>query len=443
LPGCPRPRRPGGSEMTWEALSARLAARLFARFEGNRGAAASAALFPPALERLRSTVARFAADVEPLVAAADRATADDSQYAREVLVRAAQAGLLTRFLPRWAGGEASVTALQRRGSVPILMFVEELGAVSPGLATLLGAHYLGAMPILLSFDVAAMRRLLRPLCERLHAGDPAICAFAITEPEAGSDVEDAMGAQQARLCTRARRCPGGYVLSGRKVFISGGNLAALTTVFATLEPQHGIEGWTCFAVRMDTPGVQVVRVEDKMGQRISPAAELCFEEVFVPEECRVGPERRGWELNRVTLDLSRPLVGGLALGAARTVIGDVLAWAERNGLGADRLFHHAAARWIGAYAAAHALVVRACRVVPPLPDLSAMAKFVATDTAMRIVSEAMEWIGLEATVVGSRIERLYRDLRLTQIYEGTNEINRLAVFERVEHGQPLSWPRFL
>ncbi|MCX8072250.1 MAG: acyl-CoA dehydrogenase family protein [Candidatus Binatia bacterium] len=329
---------------------------------------------------------------------------------------------------------------QRRGTLPMLIFIEELAAVSPGLATLLGAHYLGVMPILLSFDLAAQRRVLRPLCERLRAGEPAICAFAITEPEAGSDVEDPVGGEYARLATTARRVAGGYVLNGRKCFISGGNLAALTTVFAALEPDHGIRGWTCFAVPMSSPGVQVVHVEDKMGQRISPAAELCFDEVFVPDSHRIGRERSGWQLNPATLDLSRPLVGGIALGGARTAIHESLAWAERSGLAGDRFLQHEIARLIGAYAAAHALVVRAVGMIPPLPEWSAMAKFFATDTAMKIVSQVMDWMGLEASLSGCRVERLYRDIRLTQIYEGTNEINRLAVFERKNHGQPWSWP---
>lgn len=420
-----------------EGWSARLGERLFERFERAREGG-RAPRYSAALQRLAEQVQGFAREAEPLVVAADEeaSLAQGVEIARELLRRAARAGWLTRFLPGWVGGQAGVAALQQRGRLPMLIFVEELAAVSPGLATLLGAHYLGAMPILLSFDFAAQRRILRPLCAALQAGEPAICAFAITEPEAGSDVEDPVGGKRARLGTTARRVAGGYVLKGRKCFISGGNLARVTTVFAALEPEKSLRSWTCFAVPMDTPGVEVVRVEDKMGQRVSPAAELYFDEVFVPESYRVGPEREGWRINRATLDLSRPFVGGMALGAARTVLHEGVAWAANNGLMHDRFFQHEIARLLGSYAAARALVVRAVQVVPPMTELSAMAKFVATDTAMRIVSQIMDWMGVEATLRSSRVERLYRDIRLTQIYEGTNEINRLAVFE---HGQPRSW----
>jgi butyryl-CoA dehydrogenase len=387
---------------------------------------------------VRDSAAAFAREVAPLVEAADRSAAGEVAAARQILALAGKRGLLTQWIPRWAGGDARMWQMGGSGRLAMLAMFQEFAEVSPGLATLIGAHYLGAMPILLSFDFALARRLLAPLCKRSRQGDPAICAFAITEPEAGSDVEDREGARVARLCTSARRVSGGYRLRGRKCFISGGNLASLTTVFAALEPEGGTESWTCFAVAMDSPGVTIAHVEDKMGQRVSPTAELVFDDVFVPESHRVGAERSGWQLNRLTLDSSRPLVAGLALGGARRVIDLLLAQIGASGALAERDVQHEVADLIGRYAAAQALTERAVERFPPRGDLSALAKFVATDAAVHIASRALDLLGPEAAASGE-IERLYRDLRLTQIYEGTNEINRFAVFEYEHARQPLTW----
>ncbi len=421
--------------------SAALGQWMLNRLEPERALHQRAAL-PRRLKTMVEDARGFAREVAPLVENADRSHEEATPFAKEILARAGKRGLLTQFIPRWAGGDGRLRDTQRFGHLPMLEVIEALAETSPGLATLIGAHYLGAMPILLSFDLAQARRLLAPLCARSRQGEAAICAFAITEPEAGSDVEDEVGARTARLRTTARKVAGGYRLSGRKCFISGGNLAQLITVFATLDAQRGTQAWTCFAVRRDSPGVEISHVEDKMGQRVSPTAEILFDDVFVPETHRVGAECNGWRLNRLTLDTSRPLVGALALGGARRVLDHVLEHLHRRGDLGQRDIAHEVAELIGRYAAAHALTRRAAERFPPLPDLSAMAKFVATDTAMYIASRALDLIGVGAASA-SEVERLYRDIRLTQIYEGTNEINRFAVFERTAQGRPLSWPQFV
>lgn len=384
----------------------------------------------PAEVRSRYEKIRHWAETEarPLVEQADADLHTCHETKRELLRRAAHAGLLTGMIPGVYGGTGSLLDFSRSGGMQFLPFVEELGAVSPGLSTLLGAHYLGAMPILLAMDIPTGRRLLRPIC-KADPDDPKICAFAITEPGAGSDAEDDEGGEKAKLGTFAKKVKGGYVLNGRKCFISGGNLASVITVFAALDAKQGIHSWTCFAVTPDMKGFSVGRVEDKMGQRASPAAELVFEDVFVPTANRVGRENDGWRLNGLTLDSSRPAVAGIALGGARGVLREIVAWINEQGLRQDRSVQAELAELLGRYEAARALTLRSSGTFPPRRDLSAYAKFIASDTAMYVASRGMDLLGEEGGLRQRRIERLYRDIKLTQIYEGTNQINRLAAAE--------------
>lgn len=384
---------------------------------------------PPAVnERFEKMRAWAENEARPLVEAADADDHTCHDKKLELLKSAASAGLLTNMIPGLFGGKGSLSDFGRFGGATFLPFVEELGAVSPGLSTLIGAHYLGLMPILLAMDIPTGRRLLKPICTA-SPDNPKICAFAITEPGAGSDAEDDEGGEKARLGTFAKKVKGGYVLNGRKCFISGGNLASVITVFAALDPKRGIHSWTCFAVTPDMQGFSVGRVEDKMGQRASPAAELVFEDVFVPEKNRVGRENDGWRLNGLTLDTSRPAVAGIALGGARGVLRELMAWIEESGLQRDRYIQAELAELIGRYQAARALTWRSSGTFPPRRDLSAYAKFIASDNAMHIASKAMDLLGEEGGLRRRRIERLYRDIKLTQIYEGTNQINRLAAME--------------
>ncbi len=166
-----------------------------------------------------------------------------------------------------------------------------------------------------------------------------------------------------------------------------------------------------------------------MGQRASPAAELIFEELFVPEENRVGMENDGWRINLLTLDLSRAPVGGIAIGGAKGVLKELILFVEEKGIRHDRWLQMEMADLFSKYEMARSLVLRACGTFPPFTYLSAMAKSMASDIAMEICSKAIDIMGEEGGVRRRRVERFYRDIKLTQIYEGTNQINRLAVAE--------------
>ncbi len=409
-------------------LSKRIAAFLLEYADKNR-ARTEVFVLPKRIRKVQLKVREWArTEAAPLVADLDnREHGQDFDW--EIVRRGARAGLLTQMIPGIMGGTGGLLDFQREGTLRAAVFTEELAAVCPGVATLFGAHYLGIMPIMASMDIPLARRLLKPVCRAASTDAPKLCAFAITEPGAGSDAEDTEGGLKARLGTFAEKVPGGYVLNGRKQFISNGSVAHLITVFAAVDKAAGIRSWTCFGVTRDMKGFSVGRVENKMGQRASPAAELVFEDCFVPEENRIGREGDGWTLNGLTLDSSRGPVGAIALGGARRAIEYLLEHVERRGAKHDRYIQMEVADMLTKYEAARSLVWRACGTFPPLHYFSAMAKCFASDTAMEIASRAVDLIGEEAIERRAGIEKIFRDVKLTQIYEGTNQINRLSVAE--------------
>ncbi len=355
--------------------------------------------------------------------------------AMEVLRAAAREGLLSDMLPA-PFGSASPRMFTLPISLAACMKTEELAAVDGGLMLLICAHSLGVAPILLSGDLGAIRRFIVPSCRDNLAGDPHLLAFAITEPSAGSDVEEGHGASLIRPGVVARRTEGGFRLSGRKCFISGGDLAREIVVFAALESE-GIDSWTAFIVPSSAPGFRVARTELKMGMRASGAAELEFEDVFVPADRVLGGLRRGWALNRATLNLSRLPVAAMGVGFARAATEAAIEFACRTKLGGKLLVDYqevqiALADMLAETQAARAMVWEAARRMQPLQREASAAKFFCTDTALRVCTRAMDLLGNHAVLHGQRVERAWRDARLTQIFEGTNQINRLAVVEDVQ-----------
>lgn len=385
---------------------------------------------PPALQTYRRRMRRFAEQhLRPQALDSDRDPYDDG--AQRVLVAAARDGLLTDFLP---------TPI---GSIPWRMLpfslawqhalkMEELAAECGGLGLLIGANALGVMPLLLSGDWSVLKRFLLPMAKRNRAGTPSLMAFAITEPSGGSDVEESHGGESYVPRTMAKRVDGGWKLSGRKVFISGGNLADAVTVFAATE--RSLSSWTCFVVERGMPGFEVVRNELKMGQRASAASELLFDEVFVPETHCVGEVGSGWALNRATLNISRAPVGAIALGIARGAMQNAIHFACQTSLGRKRLIDYQRvqlqiSQMIIDTSAMRALLWQTARHWRATQARAAIAKVFCSDTAMKVCETAMSLMGDQGYRHSQRVEKAYRDARLTQIYEGTNQINRLAIIE--------------
>ena len=235
---------------------------------------------------------------------------DPNNPARDELIReAANAGILGVNLPEFLGGG---------GHDPLTgaVVTEELAAACAGCAVLFGATMLGMIPILLSGNLGAIQRFVAPVAKSWETDRPQLAALAATEPDAGSDF--IMGHPQGRLRTRVEKKDGGYLINGRKIFISNGSLASLVTVFASHDLAGPIrESLSCFAVPADTKGFSVGQIFEKMGQRASPAAELLFDDVWVPEENRLGNEGGGWALNRLIMSVTRTPVAAIALGIAR------------------------------------------------------------------------------------------------------------------------------
>jgi acyl-CoA dehydrogenase len=357
---------------------------------------------------------------------------DPESPEREVLLRAAaRAGLLGSSLPDFLGGA---------GHDPVTgaLVTEELAAECSGCAVLFGASMLGMLPILLSGNLGAIERFVRPIAQSWETDHPKLAALAATEPDAGSDF--IMGHPQGRLRTRVEKKNGGYLINGRKIFISNGSLASLVTVFASHDPTGPIrESVSCFAVPADTKGFAVGQVFEKMGQRAAPAAELIFDDVWVPEENRLGNEGGGFALNRLIMSVTRTPIAAIALGIARSAYEKALAYAEARTQGGGPIVRHQAIEIMLAdmairVEAARALVWSAASslaVGKPSLKLSSMAKTFASDAAVTNALDAIQILGGYGYMREYGVEKLLRDAKLTQIYEGTNQINRFEIMEAI------------
>lgn len=390
------------------------------------------AALPPPLGELRRQTRQFAEqELRPRALAGDLRPHDPANDAA-VLQRAAAAGVLLGHLPPPLGTGAVALADYPLGWAAAVK-VEELCAACGGWGLMLSAHALGMMPLLLSGDKSVWKRFLVPARQRALSGTPYLFAFAITEPGAGSDVENGYGAAQSRPETVARRTAGGWVLNGRKQYISGGDIADAVAVFAALEGE-GLESWTCFLVERGTGGFRCLRNESKMGQRASGAAELELRDVFVPDEHVIGKLRTGWALNRASLTCSRMPVAAIALGIARGAMDAAIEFVCQYRLGGKPLIDYQevqlrVADMIAETSAMRAMIWQLASRPVVTQANAAMSKFHCSDLALRICEAAMELLSQHGVLHRNWVEKHFRDARLTPIYEGTNQINRLAVIE--------------
>ena len=343
--------------------------------------------------------------VKPLAAEVDR----QHRFPHEAVRAAADGGLLGVLIPRDYGG-AGLDALA------FAICIEELANACASTAVIVDVHTsVGTEPILLFGDEDQKRRWL----PRLASGE-LLGAFALTEPSSGSDA--------ASLKTSARRNGDGYVLNGTKIFISNLGQAGLYVVFARTGPQDKAAGVTAFLVPADASGVRVGQVFQKMGLHGSPTGELVLEDVSVPVENRLGGEGQGFRVAMRALDSGRIGISGQALGIAQAAVDEACALMRERGheQGDDFTLADMATRLESVRLLAYHAAWLCSRGLPFAREAS-MAKLHSTDTAMQVALDALQIAGEDGAQAGSPFERHVRDAKALQIYEGSNQVQRIVI----------------
>ncbi len=365
---------------------------------------------PPEHASFRDGVRELAQAVAlPLAAEVDR----DHRFPIEAVSAAAEAGLLGVLIPRQYGG-LGLDALA------FALCIDELARACASTSVIVDVHTsVGSEPILL-FGTDEQKRRWLP---RLASGE-LLGAFALTEPASGSDA--------ASLKTSARRNGDGYVLNGTKVFITNIGHAGLYIVFARTGPDERAAGVSAFLVPADTPGVRIGQVFKKMGLNGSPTGELVLEDAVVPAGNRLGAEGQGFAVAMRALDSGRIGISGQALGIAQAAVDEAtsLMKGRAREQGDDFTLADMATRLESARLLAYN-AAWLCGAGRPFTRQASMAKLHSTDTAMQVALDAIQLAGEEGTISGSPFERHVRDAKALQIYEGSNQVQRIVIAREV------------
>jgi alkylation response protein AidB-like acyl-CoA dehydrogenase len=363
---------------------------------------------------LRDAVRTLADErVAPRAAEIDR-SGEFPQDLRELL---AQQDILALPFPAELGGLGG-------DLLTLCLAIEQLSRACATTGLIPAVHELGSLPLLLAGTPEQHERWIPDL-----AAGRKLIAFALTEAEAGSDV--------AAIRTTAVRDGDDYVLTGSKRFISHGSVADLISVFAVTDPDADRHGrLSCFLVEVPTEGFGVARIEHKMGLRGSPTAELVFDGVRVPVANRIGDDGAGFDIAMRTFERSRPGIAAQAVGIAQGALEVAAAYASDRRqfgkrIGDLQMVAAMLADMDAATEAARQLLYKACVEIdagsPDAGRWSAMCKLVAGDAAMRVTTDAVQVLGGYGYIDEFPVERMMRDAKITQLYEGTQQIQRLVV----------------
>jgi alkylation response protein AidB-like acyl-CoA dehydrogenase len=346
-----------------------------------------------------------------------RAELDEKEeFPWEIMKVLADTDLFGVYIPEEYGGLGG-------GIFDLCLVVEELSRVCSGVAVTYAASGLGTFPLLQYGTEEQKQKYLPDI-----ASGRKLAAFGLTEANAGSDA--------GGIETTATRTSGGYILNGTKQFITNGGDAEVYTVIALTDKTKGPRGASAFLVDKDTPGFTFGRKEKKLGIRASSTRELVFEDCFIPEENLIGREGIGFILTMKLLDRSRPGLGAQALGLAQGALEAAVDYArQRIQFGHPIISLQAVQMMLADMAmqveAARALVYAAARTIDSgakdFTQESAMSKVFASDTAMRVTTDAMQVFGGVGYMRDYPIEKMFRDAKITQIYEGANQVLRTEI----------------
>jgi acyl-CoA dehydrogenase len=348
---------------------------------------------------------------------------ETGEFPREIFKKAFETGLLNIEIPEAYGGLGG-------SCLDNCLVQEEVAFGCSGINTSMAGNSLGATPLLVAGSDAQKKQFLSRLTSELT-----FCAYCCSEPDAGSDV--------AGMRTRVTRHGDDYVLNGQKRWITNGGVAGWYTVFATFDPAMKHKGIACFVVDAQTPGVKAGRKENKMGQRASNTTDVIFEDVKLPKTALIGTEDSGFKIAMKTFDRSRPWIAATAAGVIRRALDESRAYAlERKTFGVPIAQHQAVqfmlAEMAIAYESTRLLTHKAAWLVDK-GDLSSIvssyAKAYGADAAMRCTTDAVQIFGGYGYTKEYPVEKLMRDAKLLQIYEGTSQIQRVVIARNVLGGK--------
>jgi alkylation response protein AidB-like acyl-CoA dehydrogenase len=361
---------------------------------------------------IRATIRELVEDrVRPRAAEID----ERAEYPADIQDLFSENGVLAIPIPEEYGGISGK-------STTICMGIEEIAKADATSSLILAVQALGSYPILIAGTEEQKKRFCGPLAEGR------VAAYALSEPDSGSDA--------VAMKTTARKVGDEYVISGSKIFITHGSIADTLVVFARTSPEGGSRGISAFVLEREQSPWTTLKLEHKLGIKGSPTAMLAFDEVRVPAANRLGTEGQGFKIALRVLDHSRPGIGAQALGIAEGAFDAARAHAvERRQFGqplasfqglqfmfADMATQIEASRQL-VYLAASKIDAGA----PDITKFAAMAKLFASDAAMRVTTDAVQIFGGYGYIQDYPVERMMRDAKITQIYEGTNQIQRVVI----------------